>query len=130
MLVTQYFFYIYFDCEDVNERIPITCDEDVHELFSRNVVSGEIHVWINVELVAPFASELHVINIDDDEDEHIVITREGVEEVGVHNVRVEGDAQFQEEGEHVEEGTAAGVQKGYERAVAGVSSDEGAVASV
>lgn len=41
-----------------------------------------------------------------------------------------GDAQVQEEGEQVEEGTAAGVQEGYEGAVAGVGSDEGAAASV
>lgn len=54
MLERQYFLDIFCDCEDTNERlIPITCDEDVHEMFSRNVVTAEIHLWIHVELVTP-----------------------------------------------------------------------------
>ncbi|KAL0375678.1 UNVERIFIED_CONTAM: hypothetical protein Scaly_0685400 [Sesamum calycinum] len=60
---------IFFDdCEDKNERIHVVCDEDVIEMFHRNVVTAEVHVWIHAELITPLGAELHVIDLDAEED--------------------------------------------------------------
>ncbi|KAK4437633.1 hypothetical protein Salat_0097300 [Sesamum alatum] len=63
-------FYIYADCEDRNERIQVVCDEDVIEMFHRNVLTYEVHVWIHTELITPLGVELHVIDLDAEEDGH------------------------------------------------------------
>ncbi|KAL0384318.1 UNVERIFIED_CONTAM: hypothetical protein Sradi_2826100 [Sesamum radiatum] len=78
-VVDTIFFDIYADCEDRNERIHVVCDEDVLQMFHRNVVTAEVHVWIHVELITPLGAELHVIDLDAEEDDET----EGVEAEGV-----------------------------------------------
>lgn len=93
------FFYIYCDCEDANEIIPVTYDEKMRKTFSRNVITGEIHVQIDVKLVAPIASELHVIHINDDDEQQVMFIGESDIGVGVND----GD---QEATHGVEQGNA------------------------
>ncbi|KAL0334130.1 UNVERIFIED_CONTAM: hypothetical protein Sangu_1569200 [Sesamum angustifolium] len=78
-VVDTIFFDIYVDCEDKNERIHVVCDEDVIEMFHRNVVTAEVHVWIHAELITPLGTELHVIDLDAEED----VQTDGVEAEGV-----------------------------------------------
>ncbi|KAL0286548.1 UNVERIFIED_CONTAM: hypothetical protein Scaly_2789700 [Sesamum calycinum] len=78
-VVDTIFFDIYADCEDKNERIHVVCDEDVIEMFHRNVVIAEVHVLIHAELITPLGVELHVIDLDGEED----VQTDGVEAEGV-----------------------------------------------
>lgn len=113
------FFYIFADCEDTNGRIPITCDEDVPEMFLRNVVIGEIHLWNHVDLVTPLTAELHLIDLDKKEDEqNIVFTGEDgeVEEPNVLEGGEEGVVNGAEQDQGVDQGveTDQGVDQGVE----------------
>ncbi|KAL0383000.1 UNVERIFIED_CONTAM: hypothetical protein Scaly_0587300 [Sesamum calycinum] len=67
-----------FDEQDIlsrvdprNDRIHVVYDEDVIEMFHRNVVIVEVHEWIHVELITPFGAELHVINLDAEEAKNV-----------------------------------------------------------
>ncbi|KAL0392969.1 UNVERIFIED_CONTAM: hypothetical protein Sradi_2519700 [Sesamum radiatum] len=48
-------------------------------MFHRNVVIAEVHVWIHAELITPLGVELHVIDLDAEED----VQTDGVEAEGV-----------------------------------------------
>ncbi|KAK4389584.1 hypothetical protein Sango_2295400 [Sesamum angolense] len=72
-VVDTIFFDIYVDCEDKNERIHVVCDEDVIEMFHRNVVTAEVHMELRLRVLikrlsvdkeAESANETHV---EDDE---------------------------------------------------------------
>ncbi|KAL0356419.1 UNVERIFIED_CONTAM: hypothetical protein Sradi_4088800 [Sesamum radiatum] len=75
-----------------NERIHVVCDEDVLQMFHRNVVTAEVHVWIHVELITPLGAELHVIDLDAEEDDETEgVEAEGVDQ-GAEDVQVESAA--------------------------------------
>ncbi|KAK4389214.1 hypothetical protein Sango_2258400 [Sesamum angolense] len=99
-VVDTIFFDIYVDCEDKNERIHVVCDEDVIEMFHRNVVTAEVHVWIHAELITPLGAELHVIDLDAEVD----VQTDGVEAEGVDQEAESVDKEAESANEtHVED---------------------------
>ncbi|KAL0379223.1 UNVERIFIED_CONTAM: hypothetical protein Sradi_3227800 [Sesamum radiatum] len=65
----------------------------------RNVVTAEVHVWIHVELITPLGAELHVIDLDAEEDDET----EGVEAEGVDQGAEDVQAESAADEAHVED---------------------------
>ncbi|KAL0387554.1 UNVERIFIED_CONTAM: hypothetical protein Sradi_2637200 [Sesamum radiatum] len=78
-----------FDEQDVLPRVD-----------PRNVVTAEVHVWIHAELITPLGAELHVIDLDAEED----VQTDGVEAEGVDQEAESVDKEAESANEtHVED---------------------------